>query len=159
MCHLDPYIRDCGDDILRIMIFHLYALAKPWSGLAMAMAMAITMYMIILWNKSEAHFHVMDCQKTAVTWVVNLKGKVSKFYLLALLHYNLWLWLSVHNPPKNEKSGSLQTTSELQSMYWPAGYQGLGDDAVNSKVLQISEYGILKWWCFQYVSLKFIIVW
>lgn len=101
---------------LRNNYFHLSALAKPWSGLAIAMAMAITMYIIIPSKKSEAHFHVMDCQETAVRWVVNLKGKFGKFYLLAPLDYNLWLWLSVHIHPKDEKSGSLHRTSELQSI-------------------------------------------
>ena len=66
----------------------------------MAMAMAITMYIIIPSNQSEAHVHVMDCQETAVRWVVNSEGNFGKFYLFTPLDYNLWLWLSVHIHPQ-----------------------------------------------------------
>jgi hypothetical protein len=69
----------------------------------MAVAMAITMCIIIQSNKSEAHGHPMDCQETAVRWVVNSKEKFGELYLFASLGYSLWLWLSVYIHPQGWK--------------------------------------------------------
>lgn len=111
-----------------------------WFGLAMAMV--ITTYIFIPWNKSEAHVQGLDCQETAVRWwwilTESSVNSISWHLYIITLGYG---YLYVIIP----RIRSQAHCTELQSCNQCHGEQvtrALGDDAVNSKVWQVSPYRI-----------------